>query len=262
MMNIINIIINARSIKPLTFLTIICIIIAVDFSTLAYSATPDYRKECLKGAGYPAISACKRALKSSPQDIALHLRLGDLFLGLERYEEAAAVFKKAEVLKPQEKLIQKQKAAKSLRDEQEWIEKRRAKSSAETAKSKERIQIKLNRVKCIRFMGDKGLTACNEVLKALPEDPVLHNARGNILLQMDRIEEAKLAFMSALRYDPYKSEYLQKLLMLGPIPIGSSKSYISKRMELLKSLLDKGLISKKLFNHQKMRLLDTPSPPE
>lgn len=253
---------RTRNIKRLNFLAVIFFITAMRFSTHAYGTTQEDREECLKGSGSQAVSACKRVLNSTPNDFKIHLRLGDLLLELERYEEAAAVFQKAAALKPKKKVKHKHEMAKNLLDEQEWIEKRKAERVDKTTRSKKRIQIKLNRIKCIRLKGAKGLTACDEALKALPDDPVLHNARGNILLQMDLIEEAKVAFMRALRFDPYNSEYLQKLLALGTVPMGSPKSFILKRIALLKSLLDKGLIKEEWFNQRKKRMLYTTFPHE
>ncbi len=257
-----NVALRIRNIKRLKFLAVIFLVTVLGFSVPAYSTSQDDREECLKGSGNLAVSACKRALNSIPNNIKLQLRLGDLLLDLERYEEAATVFQTAASIKPKKKLKHKQKTARSLLNEQEWIEKHKVEMEEKTTRSKKSIQIKLNKIKCLRLKGTNGLAACDEALKMLPDDPILHNARGNILLQMDLIEEAKVSFMRALRFDPYNSEYLQKLQALGTIPAGSSKSFILKRIALLKSLLLKGLIKEEWFSQRKKRMLHIISPHE
>jgi tetratricopeptide (TPR) repeat protein len=138
------------------------------------------------------------------------------------------VFQKAASLYPKNKRIKfKLEIAKSLLKEHALIEKR---ENDDDEKNKS-VQIKLKRIQCINLKGAKGLAACDEALKALPDDSVLHHARGKTLLQMNLIEEAKESFMRALRFDPYNSEYIQKLLALeatAPSELPKSSDFYRK----------------------------------
>ncbi|MHC4560976.1 MAG: caspase family protein [Planctomycetota bacterium] len=239
------------------------------------------RLDCLQDSGDQAVAACRRALKTARNDLNLHLRLGDLLLEMERYREAVAVFKNAAALNPKNKTVtHKLDMAKSLQKEREWLEQHKGDKTDKTAGSSERTMTKVYRIRCTRLKGARGLAACDEALKAQPGDPILHNGRGKILLQMGRFDEARNAFMMALRFDPDNEEYLQKLIALGgtapkssavgrkkqsAVPEGALDSTTStgpvqtkvlKRLALLKSLFDQGLINEVEYNQRKKRLLD------
>jgi tetratricopeptide (TPR) repeat protein len=245
-------------------------------------ATSGDREGCLEGSGDRAIEACNRILTSTPNDIKLHLRLGDILLELKRYKEASAILKKAQHLSPEnQKVKHKLEMADSLQKEQEWLKKRKSGKMDKTVVSAKKTQVELNRIRCARLKGSKGLASCEEALKALPKDPQLHHSRGNILLEMGLFEEAKEAFITALRLDPDNKEYSLKVVALGSIvskdtstdnkgqkaavnsPAGSRpsspsvQSNIVERMALLKSLHDQGLIDDNEFNRRKKRLMDT-----
>lgn len=264
-------------------LSIVFFFAALGFSTPADGTLPDEQKDCLQGSGNPAVVACKHALEKAPNDLKLHLKLGDLLLKLERYGEAAVVFQKAGVLYPEnQKVKYKFEIAKSLQDEREWLEKRKDDMADKIAGPNETARIELNRIRCTRFKGSKALAACDKALKTKPNDPVLHYSRGKSLLEMGRIEKAKEAFTMALRFDPDNREYLLKLAALGSLSpegvaigsqeqgadgtadlktaSGSTQAHVLKRMALLKSLLDQELISKDEFNRLKKSILATAFP--
>jgi len=229
-----------------------------------------------------AAAACRRVLGEAPDDLKLLLKLGDLLQESERFSEAISVFQKAATLYPQNKAIKRKlDMAKSLQEERQWLEKRKAKKADKTAASYQKTRIRLNRIRCTSLKGTKGLAACDEALAALPNDHALHAARGDILLQMSRIDEAKKAFVQALKIAPDNPKYSQKLTALGgavsPAPAAappapaeiaevtksspasppSKHSNLLERMRLLKSLFDQGLITEEEFNRRKTRLLDT-----
>jgi tetratricopeptide (TPR) repeat protein len=217
----------------------------VGFYVESHGAVTDGREDCLKVSGPAGISACQQVLKKSPGELELLLRLGDLLMGEEQYKEATTMLKEAKLFHPDNKKVQSRlEMAQSLEAEWQWTEKQKAVILDQNARSKKKTEIKLNRIRCMRLKGGKGLTACDEALKALPDDSVLHEARGNILLQMGKMEEARSAFTMALRLDPDNQAYLKKLAALGGAASQeSSQMYVVKRMALLKSLRDQGLIT-------------------
>jgi len=248
----------------------------------AVSAALNDREDCLRGSGKETAAACRRALDTTPDDLKLLLKLGDLLQELGNLQDAAAAFQKAAKLFPKNKTVnRKLEMVKSLLEEREWLEKGKAKKADKTAGANQKTQVRLNRIRCTSLKGSKGLVACDKALATLSDDPVLHHARGDILLQMGRIDAAKKAFVQALRFDPDNPQYLQKLTALGgvapqasaaspqarigaadgskdsPAPSGPTQSYIFKRMALLKSLLDQGLIDEEEYDRRKTNLLDT-----
>ncbi len=228
------------------------------FYTAANGAARDDLEDCLEVSGQKGVAACKRALKVAPGDRELLLRLGDLLLKLDQYKQATTVLQEAALFHPDDKKVTiRLEMAISLEEERQWFEKNKTANLDQNARSKKKTEIKLNRIRCARLKGASGLTACDEALRTLPDDPTLHNARGKILLQMGNIEEARAAFTMALRFDPDNQEYLNKLAALGGAASQeSTQTYVVKRMVLLKSLLDQGLITQNEFNQRKQRLLD------
>ena len=219
---------------------------------------------CLKRSDQQGVDACKGALKKVPGDLELLLRLGDILMGLEKYAEAITVLKEAQLFHPDDKKVKSRlDIAKSLEAEWRWTEKQKSVVLDQNTRSKKKTEIKLNQIRCTRLKGENGLTACDEALKAIPDDPVLHNARAKILLQMGKMEDARAAFTMALRFDPDNPEYQKKLAALGGAASPeSSQAYVVKRMALLKSLRDQGLISDVEFNQRKQRLLDVAFQPD
>jgi tetratricopeptide (TPR) repeat protein len=212
----------------------------------------------------------------------VHLRLGDLLLVLKRYKEASATLNKALNLFPDnQKIKHKFEMANSLQKEQRWLEKQPYGKTDNIAVSTKKGQVELNRIRCTRLKGARGLSSCDQALKELPNDPILHHSRGNILLEMGLINEAKEAFMSALKLDPTNKEYTLKVTALDGIaaenqaknsrnqttvvggtqksspPPASTQPDIVKRMALLKSLLDQKLIDEAEFDRRKKRLMDS-----
>lgn len=251
-------------IKSSTIFLSIIFVAVVGIYTDVNGAAQDDRKDCLKVSGEKGVAACKGALKSAPGDLEMLSRLGDLLMGLERYKEATAVFQEAKLFHPGNKKIKSRlQMAKSLEAEWQWVEKQKAVILDQNTRSKKKTEIKLNQIRCTRLKGETGLTACDKALKALPDDPLLHDSRGKILLQMGKIEEARAAFTMALRLDPDNQKYLKKLAALGGAASQeTSQIYVVKRMVLLKSLRDKGLISRAEFNQRKQRLLDVALQPD
>ena len=265
-----------------THMLIVAFFVVTICPTLVNGATHGDRESCLEGSSDRAVEACKRVLKSTPNDIKPHLRLGDILIELKRYKEASAMLQKAQHLFPEnQKVKHKLEMANSLQKEQEWLKKRKSGKTDKTVVSTKKTQIKLNRIRCARLKGSKGLASCEEALKALPKDHALHHSRGNILLEMGHIEEAKEAFTMALRLDPNNKEYSLKVAALGSIISGdvstnskdqkgaaydapgsspslpSAQPNIVERMALLKSLLDQELIDDEEFDRRKKRLMDT-----
>jgi tetratricopeptide (TPR) repeat protein len=249
---------------------------------LASGTTPEDREACFKGSGNQAVEACEQVLVSSPDDIELHLRLGDLLLTLKRYKEASATLKRAQNLFPDnQKIKHKLEMADSLQKEHQWLGKQSYGKPDNIVISSQKGQMELDRIRCTRLKGARGLSSCEEALKMMPNDPTLHHSRGNILLEMGLVDEAKEAFMSALKLDPTNKEYTLKVAALNGIVaegrakksgnqtkgVGDTKisnpspestqPEVIKRLSLLKSLLDQELIDEEEFNRRKKRLMDT-----
>ena len=248
---------------PTAILPFICIAV-LGFVNAVYGAGANLGETCLNRSGQQGVDACKGALKKAPGDLEMLLRLGDLLMGLEQYEEAIAVLKEAQLFHPDnQKVKSRLDIAKSLEAEWKWNEKQKTVILDQNARSKKKTEIKLNQIRCTRLKGESGLTACDEALKALPDDPVLHYARGKILLQKGKIEDARSAFTMALRFDPDNPEYQKKLAAMGGAASQeSSQVYVVKRMALLKSLRDQGLITEAEFNQRKQRMLDVALQPD
>jgi tetratricopeptide (TPR) repeat protein len=204
--------------QSITFrlIAVVFFITVTGFLAPGYSASINDRKDCLQGSGNQAVAACRRALDTAPEDLELLLKLGDLLQELGNIQEAVDVFQKAATRFPENKTANhKLEMARDLKKEQEWLEKRKAKKPSKTADANKKTQIRLNRIRCTSLKGSNGLAACDEALAMLPGDPVLHHSRGDILLQMGRIPEAKAAFAQALKFDPDNRNYSQKLVALG-----------------------------------------------
>jgi predicted Zn-dependent protease len=200
----------------LCYIAVVCFITVTSHFAPTSSASTNDRKNCLEGSGKQAVAACRRALDETPEDLELLLKLGNLLQESGNIKEAVDVFQIAATRYPENKTASHKLAmAKSLKEEQEWLKRRKAKKPAKTVDAKQKTQIRLNRIRCASLKGTIGLAACDEALTVQPDDPVLHHARGDILLQMGRIPEAKTAFARALKLDPGNKSYSQKLAALG-----------------------------------------------
>ena len=251
--------------KHFTSVFIVTACLAVlGFHSRVYGAGGNLAETCLNRSDQQGVDACKGALKKAPGDLELLLRLGDTLMGLEQYAEAISVLQEAKLYHPDNKKVKSRlKLAKSLEAEWKWAEKHKTVILDQNARSKKKTEIKLNQIRCTRLQGQNGLTACDEALKALPDDPSLHYARGKILLQMGKIEDARAAFTMALRFEPDNPEYQKKLAAMGGAASPeSSQAYVVKRLTLLKSLRDQGLITEAEFNQRKQRMLDVAFRPD
>jgi tetratricopeptide (TPR) repeat protein len=274
--------IRMRGITSILFFAAVFVAAAAGLFAPIASAAPSDRGTCLQGSGKEAVAACKRALDTTPGDLKLLLKLGDRLQESGDFHEAAAVLQKAAKRFPENKTVnRKLEMVESLLKEQEWLEKRKAKKTDKIAGANQKTRMRLNRIRCTSLKGSKGLAACDEALATVSDDPVLHYARGDILLQMGRIDAAKEAYVQALKLDPDNPEYSQKLAALGGMLSGTTaagpqtqtgnadgsgdspsasqatRSYIFKRMALLKSLVDQGLIDEEEYDRRKTNLLDT-----
>lgn len=270
-----------KRMDAICFRLVVFLVVAI-YPALVRGATTEDRENCLEGSGNQAVETCKRALNSEPNDLKIHLRLADVLLELKRYREASVTLQNAQNLFPNnQKIKHKIEMANSLQKEQKWLEKRSYGKNDSTVVATNKAQTELNRIRCKRLKGAKGLASCEEALKEMPDDPLLHHSRGNILLEMGLINEAKEAYMSALRLDPGNKEYTLKVAALGSMdldgvthdsknkkkagddtqmsssPPSSGQPDIVKRMALLKSLLDRELINEEEFNRRKKLLMDS-----
>ena len=264
-----------RWILPLT-----CMVVWILWASTLPAASED-RGQCLNGSGDNAAAACARVLKGQPDDLKILLAYGDRLQEAGKISEAVAVFRRASALAPENNAVKRKLSiANSMAEEASWLEKRKKQTASKAPPAKESTRVKLDRIRCTSLRGEKGLAACNDALAAMPEDAALHAARGDHLLQLGRIEEAKAAFAAALRNDPDSEDYATKLAALGgtappagtagsgsvaaqkagekiPAPTEPSHAKLVEQLSLLKSLRDQDLITEDEFNRRKKELLDS-----
>ena len=182
---------------------------------------------CLAASGEIAVDACSRELNQKPENIDIRIALSNALISLKRYRQATEVLNKGLEFHPGSSRIQeKLTLANSLLEEQVWIEKHRAgdRISGNESKSELDIQTRLNIIRCNQLKGEPALTACNEALKSLPDDPELYRGKADALIQMNRIGEAVMAYEESLRLAPDDRQTMQKLnLARSKRRISSSK---------------------------------------
>ncbi len=167
---------------------------------------------CLSASGENALTACRRELLQDPGNLDIRFALSDAFMSLNRYEDAVAVLREGFEHAPGDDRIKKKlMLAESYLEEQRWIEKQQRRKEDAARDKKQSAKIRLSLIRCKKLTGDAAMTACNDGLEMVPDQPELLTARGLVWMDMDRIGNAILDFESALAVDPKNREAAKNL---------------------------------------------------
>lgn len=172
-------------------------------------------KACLSAKGEAGVIACRRELELAPYDLDIRFALSDALIGLRRHKEAVDVLQEGLARTPgSEQIKKKLSLAESYLEEQQWIEKKRARQAAAAdaaATQKLDTETKRNMIRCTKLKGETAFKACNKALKTLPQDSTLHRSKADALMAMDRVTDAVLAYRESLRLAPDDEETSKKL---------------------------------------------------
>lgn len=161
------------------------------------------RDVCVYGSGTEAIASCEALLLSDPENVALLLRYADHFIDLQQFDAAEKAVKKVLELDPRsEKALYKLKEIESYLEEKKWADTRSDAMMVKQGRAALSPQLKLEKIRCLKLKGEKALQACSNLLKALGHDHGLYLARGRILMDLGRSEEAEREFLLAAEHNP------------------------------------------------------------
>lgn len=182
----------------------VCSFILICSSSPVFSSVKDLQEECKYGEPAKARTACEKLLQDSPKNLGLLLKLSEHLVDLQLLDEAEKHMKDAVSFYPDsEKARYKLKKIESYIEEREWLNKRKKenekKKSAKTVLSPE---LQINKIRCMKLKGEKALNACNELIKKIPDDYTLYQARGKVLSEMGRKKEAEKDLRLAMKYNP------------------------------------------------------------
>jgi tetratricopeptide (TPR) repeat protein len=185
-------------------LLVLCMVLASIGAAIARAAT------CAESSGQTAVAACQQLLDTNPTDIGARLKLADTLIALRHYQDAVHVLNQGVVIYPgSDELERRLAVARSLLEEQQWIEKQRA--TQPTRGDKRATATRLNVIRCGTLKGERALAACDAGLEALPDDVALLTGRGDALFDLDRVPEAMRAYRSALSQNPGSADIQTKL---------------------------------------------------
>lgn len=166
---------------------------------------------CLSSSGVAAAQSCAKALSLSPENISIRLHLADALNSQGRHQEAIEVLQKGLDIHPGAyQFTTKLKATESSINERAWIKKQQAQRSSLKVEGAG-VAFKANSIRCTRLKGEKALQACNDGLKIRPNDLLLNQAKGDVLMQMERTSEAISAYTAAQHLDPSNQGIASKL---------------------------------------------------
>jgi len=176
-------------------------------------------ESCLHGKNESKVVACRKAIEKHGSRRNLYLELGQTLDQLKRFKESISVYEEALSHHPGNKQFSgKLGIAKSNLREQEWVEERKSeKQTTSNSKSKtsSTVQAKLDKILCMRLSGEATLNACNQALQVFPRDPNLLRAKGDKLMRLGRLSEAKETYEQMLKVNPSSKVAKQKLLELS-----------------------------------------------
>jgi tetratricopeptide (TPR) repeat protein len=177
---------------------------------LAFAAPWNARAADCDGVG--GIATCRQQLARDPGNIDLRFALADAFNRLKRHKEAVAVLQQGLAFKPgDEELRHRLSLAKSLLEEQEWIQKKHSALQPSARVEQQDTETKLNIIRCKSLKGGPALKACDAGLKRLPDNVTLLIGKADALLDLKRIPPAITAYRQALRQEPHNALARSKL---------------------------------------------------
>jgi tetratricopeptide (TPR) repeat protein len=193
--------------KKLIFLAII---LFLSFYFNSCSADTQKVLSCLNGSNEIKIKSCPEAIENTTINHFYHKKfyksLGKSLDDSNRFKESIQVYQKALIIYPENNYFLKHLSlAKSNLIEHVWMKNRNKKANqknTKSASSSRAVNEKLDKLRCKRLSGIKALKACNNALKVSPDDAVLHAAKGDILLDLGKTDEAIKAYKKSLQILP------------------------------------------------------------
>jgi predicted Zn-dependent protease len=150
------------------------------------------RASCESGKHSDAVVDASAAVNRDPDEAGPRMRLADALVDQGCYQEAAEVLEAAQESRPRDsELSAKLRAVRSLVTEQTYIE--GLTQAAEGAK------LARNQLRCTRLAD---ITACEDALKSKPDEVPLWVAKGDALLQANRVADAAAAYRRASQLKP------------------------------------------------------------
>ena len=150
------------------------------------------RATCESGKHSDAVVDATAAVEHDPDEPGPRMRLADALVDQGCYQEAAEVLEAAQGSHPRDiELSAKLRAVRSLVTEQTYIE--GLTQAAEGAK------LARNQLRCTRLAD---ITACEDALKSKPDEVPLWLAKGDALLQANRVADAAAAYRRASQLKP------------------------------------------------------------
>jgi predicted Zn-dependent protease len=175
------------------------------------------RASCESGKHSSAVLDATAAMERDPEEPGPRMRLADALVDQGCYQEAAEILDAAQASHPHDsELSAKLRAVRSLVTEQTYIE--GLTQAAEGAK------LARNQLRCTRLAD---ITACEDALKSKPDEVTLWLAKGDALLQANRVADAAAAYRRASQLKPGDEAVRTKLsdaealqAKLRPTPAG------------------------------------------
>lgn len=159
------------------------------------------RASCQSGKHSDAVVDARSAVEHNPDDLGPRMRLADALVDQGCYQEAVEILEAAQESFPRSgELSGKLRDVRSLVTEQTYIE--GLTQAAESAKAAR------NQLRCTK-LGD--IAACDDALRAKPDDVVILTAKGDALMQAERPADAATAFHHAAQLKPGDDDIKTKL---------------------------------------------------
>ena len=183
-----------------TVMAIVLLHMALANSPLA-KAQASAHTGCLDSLPSASISDAKSALDRAPAELVPRLKLADALVDQGCYDDAVSVLQAGEKQHPHSaELFGKLRDVRSMLTEQTYIQ---GLTQAEDA-----AKLQHNRLRCTRLAD---LEACNEGLKAAPNDAALWVAQADALMQHGRLDEAIASYNHALQVSAADESLKSKL---------------------------------------------------
>ena len=142
------------------------------------------RASCQSGKHSDAVVDARSAVERNPDDLGPRMRLADALVDEGCYQEAMEILEAAQESFPRSaELSGKLRNVRSLVTEQTYIE--GLTQAAESAK------LARNQLRCTKL---SDITACEDALRAKPDDVALLTAKGDALMQANRPADAVTAY--------------------------------------------------------------------
>ena len=150
------------------------------------------RASCQSGKHSDAVVDAKAAMEHNPDDLGPRMRLADTLVDQGCYQEALEILEAAQETFPRSgELTGKLRDVRSLVTEQTYIE--GLTQAAESAK------VARSQFRCTKL---SDAAACEDALRAKPDDVVLLTAKGDALMQANRPADAATAYRHATQLKP------------------------------------------------------------